>query len=164
MVKKKRFTGEFPPLEILNKYANWEFALGEEHIDGQDETTLRPANEQAYISENVAYTAAVATFASGLKRPALIEIFTGTPNGINVFKNDDEVWRICYDYLEKKWIPFIEYWLPERERGLTVSMSDKTVFPLVIESRLPYKRKGKPIHFIVKSDGTIENKGLGTPL
>jgi hypothetical protein len=34
-----RFTGDFPPLDVLERLPNWENALDEEDVEGQDETS-----------------------------------------------------------------------------------------------------------------------------
>lgn len=46
---KLRFTGEWPPPDLWKEYPNWEPALEEEGEPGQDETTLRPGEEQRFV-------------------------------------------------------------------------------------------------------------------
>ena len=42
MPREHRYTGEFPPIEVIARFANWDYALDEEGESGQDETTIRP--------------------------------------------------------------------------------------------------------------------------
>ena len=51
---KHRYTGEWPPLKVLEEIFNWDYALGEEHIKGQDETTLKPERNQKSTNVKVA--------------------------------------------------------------------------------------------------------------
>ena len=44
-----RFTGEWPPVELWAEQPNWEYALDEEDVQGQDETTLRPAADSSVV-------------------------------------------------------------------------------------------------------------------
>jgi hypothetical protein len=53
--RRLRYTGRFPPLREL-RFANWELALDEDGRPGQDETTLRPALEQRYVSRDTAWS------------------------------------------------------------------------------------------------------------
>jgi hypothetical protein len=53
-----RFTGEWPPQSLWSKYPNWEYALDEEDEPGQDETTLRPSENQSNIDDDVAFEGA----------------------------------------------------------------------------------------------------------
>ena len=41
-MQKLRYTGCLPPPEVLAEFANWVFAVDEEDVEGQDETTIRP--------------------------------------------------------------------------------------------------------------------------
>lgn len=151
-----RYTGEFPPIKYWREYPNWEYALDEEHIEGQDETTLRPASNQTFISEDVVFTAADAIFSSDKILPALIEVGNRLPDGINVFINEADAWRICYDYPKKKWIAYVEHWLPEAERDPHISMDDGSIFPITIISWLPQKKDKKQLNFRIHSDGSKE--------
>jgi hypothetical protein len=158
MTEKLRFTGEWPPPRHWSKYPNWEYALDEEGEEDQDETTLRPADVQSYIAEYTAFTAGEVEYADGAKMPALLELsYSREPDAVNVFVNDKDAWRILYSVPEKRWVAFIQDWLPKSERGPDVSMDDPRLFPLVVRSRLSRSPDGEPYHFMVCSDGNSEN-------
>jgi hypothetical protein len=50
MPKPLRYTGDWPPPNVLSQYSNWVFAYDEEGEDDQDETTVRPEEQQSFIS------------------------------------------------------------------------------------------------------------------
>ena len=79
-----RFTGENPPPELLSEYPNWENAYDEEGVEGQDETTLRPAENQSVIEEYTSFAAAEVVLNSGQKCPALIYMIEETA-GLDVY-------------------------------------------------------------------------------
>ena len=66
-----RFTGDFPPLDVLERFPNWENALDEEEVEGQDETTIRPTEEQHVLTPEVVFTAGVIIQADGTWLPAM---------------------------------------------------------------------------------------------
>lgn len=143
MKDRLRFTGEWPPASLLNQYPNWEYAIDEEDVDGQDETTIRPETQQDVISENTAYTAATAKQADGTERTAIAAIVAGRIDAVDVFINDRDAWRIGRKGDE--WEPFIETWLPENERMPHVRLSDEAVFPLSIETLLASEKTGRAL-------------------
>src|SRR5262245_58348279 len=96
MAKKLRFTGEWPPQQYWSQFPNWENALDEEDEPAQDETTLRPAEEQTYIAEYTSFTTGNATLADGRTAPALIEVLGGTPAAVVIFLKEGEV-RVTED-------------------------------------------------------------------
>src|SRR5262245_52114629 len=53
MEERLRFTGENPPLSLWARFPNWQNAIEEETFPGQDETTLRPADNQQTIDDEV---------------------------------------------------------------------------------------------------------------
>jgi hypothetical protein len=157
MTEKLRFTGEWPPLRYWSKYPNWEYALDEEGEEGQDETTLRPADVQTYVAEYTAFTAGDATCPGGARLPALLEIsYSREPDAVNVFNDVENSWRIYYSVPSKSWMSFVQEWLPESERGTAVDMHDSSIFPLTVTSRLPRSPDGIAYHIVVYSDGSFE--------
>jgi hypothetical protein len=80
-----RFTRENPPQHFLARFPNWEFALDEESVDGQDETTIRPEAQQSCIANVTAYTVGVIHFANDLEMPAFIAIIGGRPESFWVY-------------------------------------------------------------------------------
>jgi hypothetical protein len=61
-----------PPASAVEIYPNWVPALDEEGEPGQDETTIRPDDEQRSIGPFTIYTAADAKLPNGRIVPALI--------------------------------------------------------------------------------------------
>jgi hypothetical protein len=143
MTEKLRFTGDWPPASLLTQYPNWEYALDEEDVEGQDETTIRPESEQKMITENTAYTAARAKQADGTERMAIAAIVGGRIDAVDVFINDRDAWRIGRN--GDKWEPFIQTWLPENERMPHVLLSDTSIFPLRVATLVPTDDSGHPL-------------------
>lgn len=151
---KLRFTGEWPPVIYWGEYPNWTYALDEEGVPGQDETTLKPSGQQTVIDESVAYTTGIARLASGRELPALLEIIDSEVWGVDVFINEKTSWRIFYEISSNHWKCFIQDWLPPDQRMPSVSLGDRNVFPLTITSRLPKGNNGNKYQFVIKPDGT----------
>lgn len=147
---KLRFTGENPPLEYLEQYPNWSNAYDEEGEDDQDETTLKPHEQQEFIDYEVSFTADIIT-ANGTKYVALLEVIAGIPGIIDVYANDSFVIR-NRNYPIEKWENIPQNWLPENERVKEVSFNDTNIFPLRVKSRLPLE-KGEHIHFKIEIGG-----------
>jgi hypothetical protein len=149
-----RFTGEWPPPEILADYANWEYALDEEGEPGQDETTMRPESEQRFITPATVFTAGEIETNSGERIPAILEMFEGTIEGINALIPHGAPWRIYRAGSVKKWIPYTEDWLSEKDRTHSaVSLADNSLFPIIIRSSLPKQRGERKWAFSVDSQG-----------
>jgi hypothetical protein len=154
-----RFTGEWPPQKLWVKYPNWEYALDEEDADGQDETTLRPARNQRTIDDDVAYTAGEVEQADGSRIPALIEVNCGEAVGVTVFTKADDGWAVRELGAPPRWVCIVQDWLPEEHRSPTVSFENGSVFPLVVQSRLPLETTGNRLVLKIRSDGTAEIAG-----
>lgn len=151
--KAPRFTGEWPTPELCQKYPNWEHALDEEGVPGQDETTLRPADVQDSITDDVAYTAAAVTFANGSESPALLELNDLRVCGVDLLL-EGRGGRRLYVGADGRWIPFEQTWLPEAERMPSVALSDPSIFPMRVVSALRSTVTGKRYAFVIKQDGT----------
>ena len=149
MANHYRYTGKWPPLEVLNNYPNWEYALDEEGVEGQDETTLRPESEQSYITDDTAFTAGKVTQADGTIKDAILELIDGTVYLMDVFKDTTTTWRVVKS--PSGWIPFHQHWLPEKDRMPVVKLTDKTIFPMQVSTILPVKATGKQVIFTVKN-------------
>ncbi len=149
MENKYRYTSKWPPLAVLKKYPNWEHALDEEGVEGQDETTLRPEIEQIYITDDTAFTAGRVTQADGTIIDAIIELIDGTAYGVDVFINTSTTWRVVNS--PSGWIPFDQNWLPEKDRMPVVKLTDKSIFPMQVSTILPVKATGKQVKFTVKN-------------
>src|SRR2546430_284657 len=112
MPRSHRYTGEFPPVEVIAQFPNWDYALDEEGEPGQDETTIRPEAEQTFITEWTGFSAADARLASGEQFTALVELISSRVWGVNVFQPPGS-WRIHFHKPSGAWKPFVEQWLPE---------------------------------------------------
>jgi hypothetical protein len=153
MTDRFRYTGCWPPTSILDQYPNWIFALDEEWVEGQDETTIKPETQQLHISGETCFTAAEVTQADQTARTAIIRLEDGLPSAVDVFDGRD--WWSVQRGFGKKWETVNEVWLPEDERRPTVSLSDQHIFPLVVRSRLP-RSDGKVLVLSIPSNGAME--------
>jgi hypothetical protein len=135
MAKPLRYTGCWPPVEILDEYPNWVFATDEESEPDQDETTIRPENQQSFISSETDYTAATVTLANGTRTRGILSFLDGKLDTLDVFDGRDW-WRVTNDLEQRRWSPYVENWLPQQQRRPTVSLADADIFPVHVETRL----------------------------
>jgi hypothetical protein len=149
MRKKYRYTGEWPPLHVLNEFPNWEYALDEEGIEGQDETTIRPELEQNHITRNTVFTAGKVTQADGSAREAILTLINGDIDAVDIFINETDCWRVYRT--PSGWQPFEEDWLPENQRMPVVLLTDSSVFPLHVRSVLTMGGTGKPLEIVIRA-------------
>lgn len=153
-----RFTGDWPPPHLLDEYPNWEYALDEEGLEDQDETTIRPAENQTVIEEYVPFTAATALLPDGRQFPAIIELLDGVA-GLDIYVDNDWYRLVrCVDRFNQflQWEPYVEEWRPEGERCPSFSLADKACFPLRFVSRLGYTVDSAPIKIQISPDGSEE--------
>ena len=153
MPRPHRYTGAFPPIEVIADFSNWDYALDEESEPDQDETTIRPEAEQTFITKRTAFSAADAFLANGEQVTALVEVLGGQVWAVNVFQPKG-IWRLFFDKPGRAWQPFIETWLPEDKRCHSVALSDRSVFPLRVTTRLPLGPKGQMWRAIIQPDGS----------
>jgi hypothetical protein len=144
MSRSLRYTGQWPPPEVLKQFRNWQYALDEEGEEGQDETTIRPIEEQRIITSETDFTTAIATERNGTVRRAIIGINFGEVDSVNVFTDNESCWGIIN--MPTGWEPV---WLPEEKRANGVSLDNADVFPLHVISDLP-DVNGKRIEFVVE--------------
>lgn len=147
MAKSLRYTGCWPPLDVLEKYPNWVLAIDEEGEPDQDETTIKPEDQQVFISNETGFTSATVTLANGMAASGVLTFVDGRIDAIDVF-NGHDWWRVRGNNGQEDWTPFVETWLPEEQRRPAVSLSDSLLFPLRITSRLPGS-DGRPVSFAV---------------
>lgn len=150
-----RYTGEWPPQDILERYPNWEYAHDEESIEGQDETTIRPSAVQSDLASGVAYTAGSVTQANGERLPAILELESGKIEGVTVYTRGAWAWALRRLGRAGAWTPITYEWLPESERPPSIELSDPTVFPLVIESKLPASIGKPPVSVFIQRSSSI---------
>lgn len=154
---KLRFTGEWPPPGLWKQYPNWEPALEEEGEPDQDETTLRPAEEQQFVIE-FGFTAGEVEQANGHRLPALLGMCDEV-DAVTAFTSEAGGWSIRLLGEPARWVCIVEDWKPEAERSPSVSFEDTSVFPLLVRSLLPTRPTGKLIAFQIRADGTIAAAG-----
>lgn len=148
-----RYTGDWPPPDILEQIPSWIFALDEEGVEGQDETTLKPADSQEVISTETVATAADVELAAGNRCLGIVSLCSEMVESVDYFNGEDWV-RCLKDQNTGRWMPFDQSWLPEVERLPTVNMEDSEIFPLKVVTRLPVESTGRNICFEVRGDGT----------
>jgi hypothetical protein len=156
-MEKLRFTDDWPPLQLWERYPNWEFAFDEEGVEGQDETTLKPSERQDCIHELVAWTLADVKLASGEHKPAFLCFFNfgeRGPNEVQVLVRDGLTWGMWYDERQRKWLLYDQAWMREEVRQKTPLTGDPTVFPMRVSSRLPFAPTGLPYRFLIDKDGS----------
>jgi hypothetical protein len=140
MAKKHRYTGDWPPPKVLKQFPNWEMAYEEDGLEqGQDDTTIRPQEEQSVITYDTIHTAGDVTLADGRTFPAIITVVSGAPDACS-FHDGKRWWSI--QTFRKKW----------KSQGDSVDMKDKSIFPLRMRTRLP-KQDGEHWQIEVRSSG-----------
>lgn len=154
---KLRFSGEWPPPDLWKQYPNWEPALEEEGEPDQDETTLRPSDEQRFVID-AGFTAGEVEQANRQRLPALLSM-SGEVDGVTAFTSERGGWSIQRLGKPARWVCTIEDWLPEAERSPSVSLEDPLVFPLRVRTLLPARETGKPLEFLIRADGRIDVAG-----
>ena len=150
MPKRIRYTGNWPPPKVLERYPNWEMAYEEEGMDGQDETTIRPQAEQSVITFDTVHTAGDVWLADGRTYPAIITVISGPPEACS-FHDGKRWWTI--KTFRKKWEALVQTYLPENKREKPLDLKDKSTFPLRIRTRLP-RENGKPWQIEIRPNGS----------
>jgi hypothetical protein len=147
MEERLRFTGENPPPSLWHRFPNWQNAYEEEGLPGQDETTLRPADNQQTIDDDVSVTAGDAMFASGQSAPALLGVLCSELDWVYVYPEpkQDNCWVLRFDVPSRRCVAMNEDWFLQVRGILRVPVEDPEVFPLRITSRLPVHRSGNII-------------------
>jgi hypothetical protein len=158
MSNKLRITGDNPSPGLLEQYPNWENALDEEDVDGQDETTLRPAEDQSVIVE-YGFTAGIVWLNDGRECAAIIEMLDDV-SAIQ-FYLDGKWYRIVRWSRRsgefERWESYVEHWLPQDQRTCPpLSLDDETFFPLRFASRLPFHKTSSPIKVRILPSGSEE--------
>ncbi len=139
-----RFTGKWPPPELLGHYPNWVYAW-EEGRSGQNETTIKPAGLQECLSEDIVYTAGDVWFPDDDCYPALIKLRDYQPIGLVVYEGN-AIWEIHHDSRAGRWTSFTSSDPP-------ISFDDANRFPLRFISRLPESRKVGEIRRVISPQG-----------
>jgi hypothetical protein len=151
MTSPLRFTGANPPPSIWPRYPNWENAWDEEGVRGQDETTLRPAENQQTIDKKMTFTAGDAHLKDGRILPALLIMVSGEIGWANVYADAkrDLTWMLRFDDPSGRWVAMNDDWFVGG-KSLRVPLDEPGVFPLRLKSRLPLESTGKAIDLVIK--------------
>jgi hypothetical protein len=145
-MNKYRYTGEWAPIEVLEKFSNWDYALDEEDIEGQDETTIKPQENQKEIDSTTCASVADIDLPSGERIHGIIVLVDKSILFVDFLFNE-QWYRI-----EKRndvWVTLYEEWLPIERRAPKIDMTDKRFFPMHVVSRLPVQG-GKRIEIEIR--------------
>lgn len=134
MANEFRYTGCWPPPEVLAQYPNWVFALDEEGEDGQDETAIKPDSQQTYIGDETDFSTGIASLADGTKTTAIFSICDHFLDAVYVH-NQTQWWGVRKG-ADGAWAVMEETWLPRAKRSQPVSLSDASLFPAKVVSNL----------------------------
>lgn len=147
MEERLRFTGGNPPPSLWGLFPNWQNAYDEEGLPDQDETTLRPADNQQTIDDDVSFTAGDAILSSGQTLPAGLCVVSGELDSISVYPEPghDDCWVLSYHVPSQRWVAMNEDWFLQLGGVLRVPVGDSTVFPIRVTSRLPLAQSGEVI-------------------
>jgi hypothetical protein len=148
-----RYTGEFPPIEVIDQFPNWDYALDEEGEPGQDETTIRPQSEQSFVTDDTAFTAVDVWLASTEQFVGIAEVLSCSVEGIEVLEPTGS-WRVFFHRPSRTWRAFTQDWLPQEDRCRSVPLTDTRAFPMRFATRLPAVATGKPCRLEIHPDGT----------
>jgi len=147
MTSTIRLNAENPTPEQLIEFPNWENALDEEDVEGQDETTLRPSDDQSEIGEYVSFSAGTVWLNGGAECPALIEPTIGGVFAVQFLL------RGHWYRINRKWVSFKKFEGWEAFLG-EFELSDPEFAPLRFASHLPYYLTGEPFKLIIAPDGS----------
>ena len=137
-----RYTDKWPPLEAWAEIPNWVHAYDEEGRSGQDETTLKPARHQTFVSDDVDYTIGQAWLADDQIVPAILGLWSGKVTRIACFEE-----RMCWEF-SCGTITFQESSLTPQQRAR---------FPVRVFSRLSRSRHdpAQTIRVLVDERGNV---------
>lgn len=153
MAKLYRYTGDFPPVDVIESFPNWDYALDEEGEEGQDETTIRPEDDQTHINEYTGFTAVDVWLASGDRCVGLAEILASEITAVNVVEHGNW-WRVVFNVPEGRWKPYIETWNSRNRDAEFFKHNEVRIFPVRVETRLPMRTTGRRVRLEIRGDGT----------
>lgn len=153
MEERHRFTGENPPVHLWDRFPNWQNAYEEEGLPDQDETTLRPADNQQSIDDEVSFTAGNAVLADGQTVPALLVVMSGELDAVHVYPDpsQDDCWIVSFDVPSGRWRAMNDDWFLETDGVIRVPVGNAAVFPLRVSSRLPLQHTGQIIDVEIRN-------------
>jgi len=153
--ERLRFTGENPPVGLWPRFPNWQNAYEEEGFPDQDETTLRPADNQETIDDDVSFTAGDAVLANGQIVPAMLGVLSCELGWIYVYPDPslDVCWVLSFHVPSQRWTAMNDVWFLQGDGLVRVPVENSSVFPIRVTSRLPLQRKGEIITLEIESPG-----------
>ncbi len=143
-MERLRYTGCWPPVDVLQRYPNWVYALDEEEEPDQDETSIRPEDQQSFISNETVFTAGIAMCPEGRELSVVFSAQEGDVEGFEVFDGRDW-WLFRVDENGRDWFFVSQDWLPEMDGRAP----DLSLFPLRVSARLP-DMDGRALTFVVR--------------
>ena len=155
MEERLRFTGENPPVDLWSRFPNWQSAYDEEGLPGQDETTLRPADNQVTIDDDVTFTAGDAVLANGQRVPALLGVLSGELGWVYVYPEPSQeiCWMVTFDVPSQRWAAMNDEWFLESAEVIRVPVKDSAVFPMKVMSRLRLDSSDRQISTTIDAPG-----------
>jgi hypothetical protein len=153
--ERLRFTGENPPVRLWARFPNWQNAYEEEGLPGQDETTLRPADNQQMIDNDVSFTAGEAVMANGQRFPAMLGVLSGELGWVYVYPepSQDVCWVLSFHVPSQRWAAMNDDWFLQGSAVMRVPVGDSAMFPIRVASRLPLERTGEIIAAEIEDPG-----------
>lgn len=157
MPKKKlrtrlRFTPGPPTREALKRYPLWCAALDEEGKPGQDESTVRPSDDQTRIDWTTAHAAAVAITGNGRRFEAMI-----SSGGFGMTATSEieqaTIW-IGAKRVTVKLLTGVKVWMHESEQSPIGYFTD-AYLPLEIRTVALAARGKEPLVITLMADGTL---------
>lgn len=148
MSERLRFTGTSPPQSLWARYPNWQNAYEEEGLPDQDETTLRPADNQQVIDDDVSFSAADVELADGTRRSALLSLIAGEAGWVYGYPDprQDVCWALRYDVPTRRWVAMNDDWFLKGDPALVPVPVDRAgTFPMRVWSRLPLAATGERV-------------------
>jgi hypothetical protein len=157
--ERLRFAGENPPIRLWTRYPNWRNAIEEEGLPGQDETTLRPADNQQSIDDDVNFTAGDAVRANGQRVPAMLGLLSGELGWVYVYPDpsEDTCWMLSFHMPSQRWVAMNDDLFLQGDGLTRVPVGNSGVFPLRVTSRLPLDRTGEIIAAEIEVPGIRES-------
>jgi hypothetical protein len=150
-----RFTGANPPVSLWPRYPNWQNAYDEEGLPDQDETTLRPADNQESIDDDVSFTAGDAVLANGESVPAMLGVLSGKLEWVYVYPDPslDDCWVLSFDVPSQRWVAMNEDWFLQSAGIIRAPVNDASIFPIRVTSRLVLQHTGEKIEIEIEDPG-----------
>lgn len=149
-MRKFRFTGTLPTKRAVERYPNWILALDEEGLPGQDETTLRPDDDQEKISKYTMGTAVVAVGPDGKQQLGLLYGYMDLWHG-----PEQADWLHIFRGARRLDIKLkAKFWWPD-ETASTLHYNDFAELPLRITSALPSAKSRKPFQLALMPNGSV---------